>query len=161
MQRPVIGVRSFQWPVFDPRGLMGGWTSITAAGGHLPHISLFNNATDGSYLYVLDFQGSTSGNASLTFELGYGTFGQNIDPNSTAKLVTNEPVGWGQFGTFQTTACVTPHIGGSGNAQVNSPAFNNRYPLAILSPGFSFIIEGSNAGTSLVGGLWWYVGDTP
>lgn len=161
MARKVDGVRAFQWPVYDPYKLAGGWSFLAPAGGNFAHVSLFNNASDGSWLYVLDVNGSTSGGAALIYELAYGNQGFTIDAGSTAGLVSDQPLPWGQIGTFQTAACLGTHRGGTGNTTINAQIMNNRYPLGIVAPGWSFIVEGGAGAQTVVAGIWWYVGRTP
>jgi hypothetical protein len=141
--------------------MMGGWSFRTPAGGNFAHVSLYNNSNAGDWLYVLDVNGSESGGAALIFEIAQGNQGFTIDTGSTAPLIGGAPLLAGQIGTFETAACLGTHRGGTGNTTINAAILNNRYPLGIIPPTWSFIVEAGAGGQTVVAGIWWYVGGAP
>src|SRR5260370_29583518 len=141
---------------------MGGFMSISASGGNLGHIELFNNDKTGQFLYPYAVSTSADTLTQMLLEVYQGQKATTLGAFGTdfAALLTAGPQLSGILGTFYTSSCVGAHIG---QAPGITGATNIAYPFpfAAVAPGYSFCIECQSAGVRILGGVWWMVDGAP
>lgn len=147
-------------PSFNPRRMLGAANGQAASSGHNPAIGLFNNATDGSWLVVWDFQAgiqlpAASNNIqSLSFSFIAGD-------GATGVQFPGTPIVDQQAGLFGTVWA--NYNQGNSNAVFYNPSNANylytwphEWPLAYVRPGDSIVCAGddSSSGFLTVSYLW-------
>ena len=159
-RRPKGVLTRSEWN-FHPDRLMGGWDTFNQASA-FANIIVFNNDRTGNYLYILSVQGSTDTNSAINFTIlpPGTTYTAAVQP--AAALKNDGPLRAGLLGHFASTTCLAlSHIGGSGNAQVNSFSTGFDYPIAVIQPGYMFGVETHTLSATLLAGIVWYVGPAP
>lgn len=134
----------------------GGPFNNNGLAGNNAYAGVFNNAIDGTVLRIYAVEVLTqavdfvylewvAGNPGTlyTAESPYGA----IDPRTYTTP--------GQIITFNSTLCVGSHIGKiltQTNVRTN---YAPGWPLGIIPPNYSFLLQSKNTGTSLEGAIWW------
>lgn len=143
---------------WNSASLMGGRAINTVAGFVIPNIFLFNNSVDGSNLYVVHLEASTS----VAGQLGFGTLlGFGAGSLQTGNFGPFDPLAGtypGQIYTFNSGVCIATHTAGSADG-FNAPfSWKHDWPLAIVPSGYSFNVEATAGSQTLFAAFWWYNG---
>lgn len=151
-----IGVTSR--PLADRFGslLSAGHAVQSGATGNNSYVGVYNNATDGTVLRIYAVSIGVAGNQFVYFEwvsgnpgtlyTGDGAYGA-VDPRAYATP--------GQMITFNSAVCVGSHIGGL-ICQAGSPStYAPGWPLAVIPPSYSFLLQGRNQNNTVEASIFW------
>jgi len=132
--------------------MMGGRSFTAALAANVSYGELFNNATDGSYLWVYGATGNTISLNAIVLE---SYKGQKGTPNGLiGMLQSDQPLGPGVIGTFTTPICVGTEIGAI-DSNSSQGFFPWAFPAAIIPPGYSFSMHPANQNVALEAAYWW------
>ena len=135
---------------------------MAAAAGQFSYLGVFNNATDGSYLFIQSlrythlaitdtvFVGTVGGNPlSSTFS------GNQLDPGMGA--------GYGLMGGLQSASDLLLVVLGAGPASAELGSHSTTFydwpfdfPAAVLPPGYTCLLQTHAQNQDLGGTFWWY-----
>lgn len=160
MARRPIGVVARHPADFNIRRAIGAALLVGASVGNLGHVELFNNASDGSHLYVWGLNAAGASATQFTLEGYYGQKGTITDPLSTSPLIIGGPLLFGVVAGFYSAACVGQHFGQAG-APLGGSWAPTQYPICVVPPGWSFTQECQSANLAIVCSVIWTVEPPP
>jgi hypothetical protein len=149
-------------PSFYPRRMQGAGNGQVASPGNNPCVGLYNNATDGSWLVVWEFQAAVSlPSATPTSNIQQISFSFQANNGNTGVQFPGIPLVYAQA---QGPGTVWAHYNqGNGQAVLYSPANPNyvygwmhEWPIAYIPPGSSLVCaaDGSSFGFLNVTYIW-------
>ncbi len=143
---------------WQQQNMMGGRAAAGTSGVEVAYVTLYNNAVDGTNLYVCHLEASTSISAQLEFEWFVGPSSGSLLTGSWGPIVAGNPLRPGQLYNFVVGNCIGAKIGGAADAFVAPFSWRHDWPLAVIPPGYSFGVDASMANGTLFVALWWYNG---
>jgi hypothetical protein len=135
---------------------------LAAVVGQFSYIGIYNNSTDGSYLYIqyLRFEHLTELDSAF-----FGQVGSNVLSASLPgrPLDAMAPTGFGLLGSANTGTDYfqAGTINNFGTSELGSPADNSydwlgQFPLAAVAPGFTAMLQTHKVNQSLTATFWWF-----
>lgn len=152
--RANTGTRIRSLPDWYTQDLMGADQTVTACPGHYQVFGLYNNANDGSVLKVYAVEVFNTATAHIHFSLIPGKAGPSV-------VTTYGPIdslpspGWGIPITVGSAVQIGTNIGGLVVVASVPRNYAPGWPIAIVRPNFSFLLQPDSAGTELDASLWW------
>lgn len=133
--------------------MMGMWLQGVTSTSALLYIGVYNDATDGSALYMYGLECNASVSTLGVIEMFQGAQGATLQP--AFPLRADKPTGPGKAITFTNAVCIGSHLG-------YLPAFTAQYtfwpypwPYAVVPPGWGCAWQsGSGNLTGEVGMQW-------
>lgn len=153
-----IGVTSRPLPDRYASQLAGGEVYQSGVGGQLSYVGVYNNAVDGSVLRIYSIHLAVSASSKVTWGWKSG--------NPGTLFTATQPYGAidgragtlpGQLITLTSAVCVSTHIGGLSALTGAASYFAPGWPLAIIPPAYSFLVEVANVNTYIECGIGWLV----
>jgi hypothetical protein len=141
------------WFSADMAGLHAGQGGV---GGQLSEIGVYNNANDGTVLRVYALSILTGANTHVNFEYVLGKAGATWNETFVSLGYPTTPTAWGIPMAFTSAVCLGSHFGGIEMAANNPRDFAPGWPIAVVQPNWSWIMETNNAGITLECS-WWYL----
>ena len=151
-----IGVTSRPLPDRFGSLLSAGHVIQGSVVGQNSYVGVFNNAMDGSVLRIYWVSIGVSANTFVYFEwvsgnpgtlyTGDGTYGA-IDPR-----IQSTP---GQTINFSSAVCVGTHLGGLSAIANTVMNWAPGFPLAIIPPGYSFLLQVRNTNITIEAAIGW------
>jgi hypothetical protein len=127
-------------PDYYSQWLMGGRVFTSGVGGKFTENLLYNNASDGSLLYVFAINCGLGGQSNLLFEWYNGHFG-TLHSTETYPVRPSMPLGPGQIYSGNSSTCLGTHFGAVYPYNPGYIIYQPGPPIAIIDPGWSFVVE--------------------
>lgn len=153
-----LGVIARSLPDRFASKLAGGEAYQNAVVGQVSYVGIFNNASDGSVLRIYSVHLAVSASTRITWGSAQGNPGTLFTATQPYGAIdSSSPALPGQLITATSAVCISTHVGGlsalTGAASFYAPG----WPLAIIRPGYSFLVETSNVNTYVECGMVWLV----
>ncbi len=136
--------------------LSGGYAIQGNVAGQQSYTGLFNNATDGSFLRVYQVEAGVSANTFVIFEYVSGNPG-TLYTGASPYGAIDPTVGKtpGQTIIFTSPVCLGTHIGGVEANAGQRTSYAPGWPIGIVPPGYSFVMQTVNQNIVLETGIVW------
>ncbi len=151
-----IGVTARSLPDRLASVMSGAYAKQSAVAGQASSIGIYNNATDGTVLRIYGVSLFVSGNTFIHFEWIPGNPGTLYTQRSPFGVI--DPRSYttpGQPITFTSSLCVGQHAGGIAGILNGVNRWAPGWPLAIIPPTYSFLLQTDNQQIQLEGGMFW------
>lgn len=151
-----LGVVNRPVPDWFASSLSGGHIVSNAVAGQVSYAGLYNNASDGSVIRVYGVNFNLSSTSFVLFEVFQGQGGAlyNLD-GAYGSIDPRIGATWGQTTAFASAVCLGTHIGGISGFTGTSHTYAPGWPLAVISPGYSFALQVRNQNITIECALWW------
>ena len=159
-RRPKTVLTSFR-PEFNIRGVMGNFMTAGVFNGMFAYVEVYNNATDGRWLYVCGLEVWLGVNCSFALENYAGSFGNVPADKPAMPIVGGAPLQPGILSGFGSTQCVGNHIGGGDAGNQLNWSWSHPWPVCVVPPGWSFAVMMGTQTSAMVVGAWWYSDSAP
>lgn len=156
-----VGVLTRSVGSFFVSAMMGGYDEISAASGNTGYVVLFNNSTQGQYLWVLHASIGTTNSQDALFEIIQGNPGGTAAPLAPTPIVSNGPILPGVMAHFLSNVCVGTHIGAVSGLNLGGYNWPHDWPICVVAPGQAFGVQTVGTFSGLSVGLAWMVGPQP
>lgn len=133
--------------------MMGGRVSQAGASGQITYGELYNNASDGSLLYLYGVSWYSSPGDEGVPEVYF--WKKQVGGGGQFPLRASGTVLPGVVGGFTSVGCVGNEIGSVVAPTTNSMPWLLPFPMAIIDPGYSFGIHTAGTNELVRVGLWW------
>jgi hypothetical protein len=144
-----------------PSQIMAGYAIVNATGGQHAYVAIFNDNTQGQYLWVIDCSITGSNNTDCIFEILDSNPGGTPVAFPPVPIVGNVGATSGQLQTFYSVACIGNHLGAATNVTQTPYSWPHAWPIAIIPPGKAMGFQTSIVAASLNVGCYWWVGPQP
>jgi hypothetical protein len=143
------GVRSRPLPDYYPDDLVAFRANSPLVAGQVPVAGVYNNATDGTIFKIYSLQLFSTSLMDLNFQWAIG---KPLPTYTVAEIGSINPLigtTWGISIAGTVAVCLGNHRSGVTLQQNGVMNLYTGFPLAIVPPHYSFLVEGATAGTAI------------